>query len=256
MTQLASADRIGSIAWLRATEGKLTLKSRLKLMKEVLTPAILDVTRSLLHIGKNTQIDLEKIPLPDTAAVKHAVAALEDCATTGIIQHSYRTYLWVAGFAQIGKLDFDPEFLLVGCLLHDVGITASYHGHYPSCQCFAGDSALASIEIMQGVGWERDKTEPLAEMISLHINGHSTPLDGVEAHLLQQGAGCDVAGIRYYDFHNDYRQSVLECHPRHGFNQEMSAFIRQEHNARPSSRTALTDQLGLIQMIRMSPFAE
>jgi len=256
MTPLAPVDRIGSIAWLRETEGKLTLISRLKLMREVLAPSILGVTRSLLHIGKNTKMDLTEIPLPDTAAVKHAVAALEECATTSIIQHSYRTYLWGAGFGQIDQLDFDPELLLVGCLLHDLGITGRYNGHYPTCQCFAGDSALASIEVMQGVGWGANKTEPLAEMISLHMNGHSTPDDGIEAHLLQQGAGCDVAGIRYYDFHHDYRQAVLQHHPRHGFNQEMTNFIRKEHKARPASRTAFVHQAGLVQMIQANPFAE
>ncbi|MDE2421031.1 MAG: HD domain-containing protein [Gammaproteobacteria bacterium] len=256
MTQLAPVDRIGSIAWLRATEGKLTLKSRLRLMGEVLTPSMLGVTRSLLHIGKNTKMNLTEIPLPDTAAVKHAVVALAECATTGIIQHSYRTYLWGAGFGQMGQLDFDPELLLVGSLLHDLGMTERYHGHHPNCQCFAGDSALASIEVMQGVGWETDKTELLAEMISLHMNGYSTPDDGIEAHLLQQGAGCDVAGIRYYDFHHDYRQAVIQRHPRHGFNQEMANFIRQEHKARPSSRTALVYQAGLVQMIKANPFTD
>lgn len=256
MTKLAPVDRIGSIAWLRATQGKLTLKSRLVLMREVLAPAMTGVSRSLLHLGKNTKLDLAEIPLPDTAAVKHALSALEDCATTGIIQHSYRTYLWGAGFGQIGKLEFDPELLLVGCLLHDVGMTPTYNGHYPTCQCFAGDSALAAIDIMAQANWDSDKTEPLAEMISLHMNGHSTPEDGVEAHLLQQGAGCDVAGIRYYDFHNDYRQAVIKRHPRSGFNKEMAAFISKEHKARPSSRTALMDQAGLSQMIKTNPFAE
>ncbi len=256
MTQLAPADRIGSIAWLRASSGKLTLKTRLILMREVLAPAMTGISRSLLHLGKNAKIELAQVPLPDTADVKHALAALEDCATNGIIQHSFRTYLWGAGFGQIGKFDFDPELLLVGCLLHDVGMTPNYHGHYPTCQCFAGDSALAAIDIMQQANWGEDKTEVLAEMISLHMNGHSTPADGIEAHLLQQGASCDVVGIRYYDFHTEYRQAVLQRHPRNGFNKEMTAFINKEHQARPYSRAARMNQAGLSQMIKTNPFAE
>lgn len=251
-----SQERIGSFNWLQKTRGKMTLASRLTLLRQVLAPALTGAARSALQHGANARLDIQTIPLPDSAAVRHALDELEDCASNGIIQHSFRTYFWGAGFGQTGKLAYDPEFLLVGCLLHDLGMTDRYNGHSATCSCFAGDSALAARTLMHQAGWNEERAESLADMICLHMNGHVPLEDGIEAHLLQQGAACDVVGSRYYDFHADYRAAVLQQHPRDGFNRTMNAFIRKEMIQRPASRAALMYMAGLPLMIKMNPFSE
>lgn len=248
--------KIGSIAWLRETQGKMTLRSRLALLRQVLAPGVGGVIKSLFRSGRNYPLALADIPMPDSAGVKHALEELESCASPGIIQHSFRTYLWGAGFAQIDRLQYDPESLLVGCLLHDLGMTARHHGQYASCSCFAGDSAIAAAAVMRRAGWTEDRIEPVADMISLHMNGHMTPADGHEAYLLQQGTACDVVGARYYDFQSTYRQSVLQKHPREKLNREFISFMAKEKSLRPDSRAALLVQVGLPLMIKLNPYAE
>lgn len=248
--------KIGSIAWLRETQGRMTLASRLALLRQVLAPAVAGVVKSLFRTGRNQRLDLAAVPLPDSAAVRHALDELESCASPSVIQHSFRTYLWGAGFGEIDTLKYDPEFLLVGCLLHDLGMTARHHGQHTACSCFAGDSALAAAAVMRRAGWTDDRTEPLADMICLHMNGHVTPAAGHEAHLLQQGTACDVAGSRYFDFQPVFRQAVLHKHPRHGFNKDFAAFMAEEKRRRPASRAALMHQVGLPLMIKLNPYAE
>ena len=98
---------------------------------------------------------------------------LESCAGNTVMQHSFRGYLWGAGFGEIGKLKYDPEFLLIGCLLHDLGMTDRHRNS--ACQCFAGDSALAAAALMRKAGWTKRQTESLADMIFVFgfaMNGH------------------------------------------------------------------------------------
>lgn len=251
-----SQKKIGSIAWLRETQGKMTLRSRLALLRQVLAPGVGGVIKSLFRSGKDHPLALADIPIPDSAAVKHALDELESCASPGVIQHSFRTYLWGAAFARIDRLEYDPEFLLVGCLLHDLGMTARHHGQYASCSCFAGDSAIAAAGVMRKAGWSEERIEPLADMICLHMNGHMTAADGHEAFLLQQGTACDVVGARYYDFQSTYRQAVLQQHPREKLNREFIGFMAKEKSLRPTSRAALLVQVGLPLMIKLNPYAE
>ncbi|MGH8652620.1 MAG: hypothetical protein ACREYE_10825, partial [Gammaproteobacteria bacterium] len=141
-----------------------------------------------------------------------------------------------------------------------------FKGHYTrndtdrhrnsACQCFAGDSALAAAALMRKGGWAERQTESLADMICLHMNGHITPADGHEAHLLQQGAACDIVGTRYYDFHSSYRQAVLQKHPRDHLNKVFAAFMANEKAVCPASRAALMYQMGLPLMIKINPYAE
>lgn len=116
-------EKIGSIAWLRESQGKLTLGSRLALLRQVLASSMAGMFKTVLRSGKDERLRLEEVPLPDSPAVKYALDELESCVGNTVIQHSFRSYLWGAGFGKIGKLKYDPEFLLVGCLLHDLGMT-------------------------------------------------------------------------------------------------------------------------------------
>lgn len=246
--------KIGSIAWLRETSGKLTLKSRLSLLSEVLVPSMSTFLKMKVQSGRNKPLSLEDISIPDSQAVKHAVEALEHCADDSIVQHSFRTYFWGAGLGQIETLNFDPEFLLVGSLLHDLGMTEHHRSN--TCQCFAGDSAIAAANTMQQVGWPEPKVEALADMICLHMNGHVDTSEGIEAHLLQQAAAYDIIGSRFYDLHANYRQAVLSKHPRVGINQTFTRFIAKEKKDNPASRAALMHRVGLPLMIKLNPYPE
>ncbi|MGH8584230.1 MAG: HD domain-containing protein [Gammaproteobacteria bacterium] len=246
--------KIGSLAWLEETNGKLTLRSRLALLSRILAPSMAGLFKTFFRWGRNEHLRLEDIPMPDSAAVKRALEEIESCAIDSVVQHSFRTYLWGAGLGQIEKLGYDPEFLLLGCLLHDLGMTERHRRD--ACHCFAGDSAIAAAATMREVGWGEEQTSALANIICLHMNGHIGLADGHEAHLLQQGAACDIVGSRYYDFHRDYRQAVLQKHPRDDLNKVFEAYMANERMMRPASRAALMYRMGLPLMIRVNPYTE
>lgn len=251
-------EQVGSLAWLRATHGRLSWSARLSLLRQVLLPAMTSFAATWVGRGRHMTVRLDELPLPDTAAVRHALQALEESASPSVLNHSMRTYLWGAALASLDRLNYDPEFLLVASLLHDLGMTAAHADHAPDCQCFAGQSAFAALDCMLRFGWPAGQAERLADAVALHMNGH-LPLEsgaGVEAHLLQQGTAFDVVGSRLHDVDAAFRAGVLERHPRLGFNRVFADFMVEQGRRRPQSRAALMVQVGLPFMIRFNPFPE
>lgn len=245
---------IGSMAWFREHGGNLTLKSKLSLLSQVLAPSMSGFLKTQLRMGKKKPINLDEIPFPDSAAVKVALEEIESCASTGVLQHSFRTYFWGAGLGQADDLSFDPEFLLVSSLLHDLGMTEKHHN--ADCSCFASVSAVSAAQVMTQTDWEIDKIEALSDTICLHMNGHVGPSQGAEPHLLQQAAAYDIVGSRFYDLHAQYRSAVLSRHPRADLNREFAAFIANEKKLHPQSRAALMHTVGLPLMIKLNPYPE
>lgn len=251
-------EAVGTLAWMRASHGTLSWSARLSLLRQALVPGMAGFARALTGRGRGLAVALQDLPLPDSAAVKHALAELEGCASPSVLNHSLRTYLWGAALGQVGGLRHDPEFLLVASLLHDLGMTERHGAHAPSCRCFAGQSAFAALDCMRRFGWADDRAERLANAISLHMNGHLAlrPGGDVEAHLLQQGTAVDVVGHRLHDLDRGFRDAVLARHPRLGFSRVFAEFLRAESKRHPGSRAALLCQLGLPMMIKFNPYQD
>lgn len=249
---------IGSLHWLRRSGGRLSLGERLRLGLR----AALPTTRALLsaHVafGPQVAIRLDELPMPDSQAVRESLQAVEAQASEGVLRHSLRCYAWACGLGRRDRLAFDPEFLLVSCLLHDLGMTPRFNDHAPGCACFAGQGALAALELSRQWDWEDwDETRrvALADAIALHMNGHVPPSEGIEAHLLQQSTACDVIGARWQHLPAAFRAEVLARHPDGGFGAEFTSFLRDEARRRPQSRAALMRQLGVPLMVRLRPRA-
>lgn len=249
-----SRQHVGTSAWVRETGGRLSLRDRMALVRHVLAPSMTGMMRTWLHLDRSTPVTLAMIPQPDTAAVRSAYAELQGCASEPVIHHSLRAYYWGAALGVISGVRFDPELLMTSCLLHDLGMTETHHGKHPGCHCFAVDGAVAARDWAARFGWPADRQELLAEAISLHMNGHVGVENGAEAHLLQQGAACDVVGARYFELSGGYRKDILERHPRFGLNQYFVDFISRESALRPQSRGNFMRLMGFTQFIRANPF--
>lgn len=251
-------EQVGSLAWMRATHGRLSWSARVSLMRQALVPGMVGFARAVAGRGAQVAVRLQELPLPDSAAVKHALAELESAASPSLVNHSLRTYLWGAALGSVGGLRHDPEFLMVSCLLHDLGMTDRHRTHAPACRCFAGQSALAALDCMKRFGWPDERATRLADGISLHLNGHLPlrPGGDIEAHLLQQGTAVDVAGHRLHDLARGFRDEVLAQHPRLGFNRVFTDFLGDEKKRHPQSRAALLCQLGLPLMIKFNPYQD
>ena len=246
---------VGSYAWTQHSKGRLSFKEKILLMNKIMAPTMSQLLRTAMHLDQpKKDLKIQDIIIPDTNYVKEAIAELEHCAKPSLIAHSWRTYYWGAALGLINQTDFEPEMLLIGCLLHDLGLTEQ-HAHN-NCQCFTLTGADAVKTWSKKVNYPVEKADIVAEMICLHMNGYLDENERIESRLLQQGAAYDVIGARFYQLNNDYRHQVLQQYPRQNFNQVMTGLMAQEAVRNPRSRTALLRQLGLPLIIRLNPFEE
>ena len=245
---------IGSYAWANQSQGRLNFKEKVLLTTKIMAPSMAQFLRTAIHLDNAKQeLNMQDIVIPDTSYVKEAIAELEHSANPSLIAHSWRTYYWGAAFGLMDQTDFDPEMLLIGCLLHDLGFTDAHAQQ--NCACFTLASAAAK-KWSEKVNYPVEKADVVADMICLHMNGYLDENERTESRLLQQGASCDVIGARFYQLDADYSAQILQQQPRQNFSQIMSNLITQEAKQNPDSRTALLKNLGLPLMIKLNPFKE
>ena len=247
------ADTVGTLAWLRRTEGRLSLKERLGLMQAALAPALGDLVRARWARalpGAPAQPAL----WPDTPAVARALQAMAATGRTDLLHHGWRTHAWGWAFGVAEGHAPDVELLLVASLLHDLGVADPDGRQASGCQCFTGHSAAVAMHTAQACGWNAERTHAVGQAIALHMNGAVPLSQGLEAHLLVRGAACDVTGARLAQLPRSYRQAVLQAHPRLDFDARFTAFLAAERQRQPDTRAALLAQLGVGWMIRFNPF--
>lgn len=249
---------IGSRQWMDLTQGKLKFKEKIKLINQVLIPTTLKYSRSFIQPRASSHsLQFKHIQIPDTALVQEAIHELSQCNHLAIIHHSWRSYFWGIGFAQIRKWHLDEESFIIACLMHDLGLVD--HLEQYSCHCFTHESALRAERLCEKHHYPEIKTKNISNAICLHMNGYVDAQDSnlsKEVVLLQQATSCDVIGTDYALFPSLFKNDVLLQYPRAHFNAEMSKLVLKEAKNRPQSRTALMCKLGLPQMIEMNIFKE
>ena len=81
-----------------------------------------------------------------------------------------RTYLWGAMLAQVNDIKFDEELFFTASVLHDLGLTSTHLCQDASCSCFAVEGARAARRFVSTHAWSNQRSDQLAEAISLHLN--------------------------------------------------------------------------------------
>lgn len=255
-----SNPKIGSLKWAQITGGSLRRNERLRLLAQAMLLRLRSMpARGLRKFGMSpveaARIDLDSIRIPDTRAARDAFELCAEAAPAFLVNHCMRTYLWGALLAAREQLQYDEELLYVAALLHDLGLTDTCQ-RSGNCSCFAAQGAQAAQQFAQSQRWPEPKQHALADAICLHLNIQVTKRQGMEAHLLHEGASLDVIGARYKQIHVQNRTEVLDLYPRAGFKAQMTGLMKEEAKASPASRAGFLVHVGLNRMIGAAPFAE
>jgi hypothetical protein len=258
---MSENDRIGTLAWARRTGGKLTPREEIRLLlgalrsQSTVLPVMLGWLLGLKRVP-NFDLDEQKLMPPDSRAAKEAEALCRELSTEALTNHCFRTYLWGKLLANQQGLKFDDELLYTACLLHDIGITEKYATN-EKVTCFTLDSAEVALSFADRMKWDRSRQLLLAEAITLHMNVTVTLSEGIEAHLLQAGAGFDVAGLRYWELSPQVIKKVLTNYPRCGFKLRITEIMAAQAKTRPHSRASfICNYLMFPLLIKMSPYQD
>lgn len=252
---------VGSLQWAALGGGALNRQDRLRLIGQVMLTRIGQlpepVRRQLGFTDSATaRVDLEAIRLPDSPAALRASEHCQQLSAPWLFNHCLRTYVWAALLAQVDHIKFDAELLFVASALHDLGLTAEHSCQEAGCACFAVEGARAAQRFATQLGWPAERSERLAEAISLHLNVRVGLGQGAEAHLLHEGAALDVIGARIRQLGPRAIATTLERYPRLDIKSQLAPAIKEQARLRPNSRAEFLVGLGFTRMIRAAPLGD
>jgi hypothetical protein len=253
-------NRIGTLAWARRSGGRLSAGERFAYARATIARTLRSETgRALRRLGfagpKQVALALAEIPLPGTPIAGAAAALCTELSTPALANHCHRTYLWGALLAARDGVSCDAELFYVASLLHDLGLTERFAPQGPVA-CFALSGAEAAERFARREGWTTLRAETLAEAICLHLNPKVGIEEGAEAHLLRQGSGLDVVGLRFGEVAAATRAEVLGRHPRIGMSKELAATLTRDAGVHPHTRLAGLCRLGFAGRVRNAPFPD
>jgi HD domain len=130
--------------------------------------------------------------LPSTELAKRTLRYVEGIEPRPIYLHSVRTYLYGRFVGegqdlQAGR-DYDDELLFLGCMLHDVGLTADGDGDAR----FDLDGADLAARYLTDQGLATDDVQLVWDAIALHLSPDIAARKRPEIALVSAGAGFDL----------------------------------------------------------------
>lgn len=198
------------------------------------------------------QISMGDFTPPDTGASTAALELASEYHTTAMLNHVVRSWHWARAFAVLeGREEFDDELLYVAALLHDIGTTTAFDNHSLSYEEAGGHAAVA---LTAGAGWSAHRRRRALEVIVRHNWPSVDPSMDVEGYLLESATALDITGARPEVLPRDFRNEVLQAHPRLGLAQEFTECVTDQSERKPatSARRIVSD--GLPQKMLAHPF--
>lgn len=154
--------------------------------------------------------------LPDTALVQEATKVVRTQLRETVLAHSYRTFLLGRAYAEVKKLPFDEEGLLLAALFHDVGL----EGPFADRQRPFTEVSATQLRIFLNARGEEVRARSLGEAVQFHMQLLPRWSKGPESGLLHIGAWMDVMGLRSNTLAREQLRAVEERYPRAGFDAE------------------------------------
>lgn len=194
------------------------------------------------------RIDLDRIIYPDSKLALAALEKMEEHSSSALANHCHRSYIWASLLGQLDGNRWDAEELYVSMMLHDLGLTESYHGCCKSANCFTFDCVQGAEDVLALADPKTAKSISHSILIHLQMEVPGESF-GWEAHYLQAGASFDVSGRRLRELPHQCIQSTLEQYPRQELAAELLYWMEEESTLRPQSRFATLNSLGARKVI-------
>ncbi|GIN00638.1 cyanamide hydratase [Planomonospora venezuelensis] len=175
---------------------------------------------------------LADIAVPETPAARAALEAATAYCSPALLNHSVRSYLWAAAYADARGIAFDAELLYVSAMFHDIGLVAEFDSHTVPFEEAGGHVAWV---FCAGAGWPVERRVRASEVIVRHMWDKVDVAEDPEGHLLELSTGLDISGRNPQDWPADLRAEVLEHYPRAGIAEEFAACIKDQEERKPES---------------------
>ena len=119
-------------------------------------------------------------------------ALLEESSPRFLIDHCHRSFELAMLIAHARGIELDVEVLFAGVLLHDLGLTPTFHS---SEVRFEVAGANAARDLLRAEGMDPARAEKVWDVIALHTTGGIADFKSPEASVGSEAIGTDVTGL-------------------------------------------------------------
>jgi hypothetical protein len=181
------------------------------------------------------------VPRPRTPAADAAYDVSAAYCTPAIVNHSVRSYIWCAAYAEERGISFDAELLYVSAMLHDIGLVAAFDSHTVPFEDAGGHVAWV---FAAGAGWPVARRMRASEIIIRHMRGTELSED-VEGYLLAIATSLDISGRHPEWWPQRLREDVVRAYPRLTLREEFVRCFEDQARRKPDSSAAASVASGI-----------
>src|SRR5258706_7566587 len=132
------------------------------------------------------------VSVPDSPLITESLEYARKLSEPYLFNHAVRSWLFALKIGHLGRIDYDPEVVAVGTILHDIGLTAGVSGP----NRFEVNGAAAAVAFIKERGLSNRRIQLIWDLIALNSTPSIALHKEAEVALGTMGIGLDWGGVR------------------------------------------------------------
>src|SRR4029078_13378100 len=150
------------------------------------------------------------ISVPNTPIIADALAYGERLSEPSLFNHAVRSWLFAICIARAKNIDYDPEVVAIGTILHDIGLTDSVTGP----KRFEVNGADAARAFVAEYGLSDRRAQLIWDLVALNSTVSIAVYKEPEVAVGTMGSGLDWGGCGIDAIPKSEMANILNAFPR------------------------------------------
>jgi hypothetical protein len=150
------------------------------------------------------------VSVPDSPLITAALEYAQKLSEPYLFNHAVRSWLFAAKIGHLKGIDYDPEVVAVGTILHDIGLTAGVSGP----NRFEVNGAAAALSFIKERGLANRRAQLIWDLIALNSTPSIALHKEAEVALGTMGIGLDWGGFGFELIPPAEIAGILSAFPR------------------------------------------
>jgi hypothetical protein len=133
------------------------------------------------------------VSVPDSPLITAALEYAQKLSEPYLFNHAVRSWLFAAKIGHLKGMDYDPEVVAVGTILHDIGLTGGVSGS----NRFEVNGAAAAVSFIKERGLSNRRAQLIWDLIALNSTPSIALHKEAEVALGTMGIGLDWGGFGF-----------------------------------------------------------
>ena len=174
---------------------------------------------------------LAGVSIPDTPLITRAIEFARERSEPYLFNHSMRSWLFAAIFAQRKQITHDQEVLAVTTILHEIGLTNAFDGPLR----FEVEGANAVRAFVRNEGVDERRAQLIWDGVALNSTPSIALYKEAEIAVATMGIGLDWGGFGYDALSEAAIAQIVEAFPRLGMKERFTHAVCRIVETRPQT---------------------